>query len=405
VTVLIAGAGPVGLTLAGFLGREGVPVTVFEQGPALSELSQASTFHASTLELLDEIDMAWPLIDTGKITQRLQYRDRREGLLAEFNFAPMKGVTKFPIRLQSNQTELTRLLLEEIRRRYPTVEVRFATKVLSARVTGADAIVSTQASAGGEGGNAERAGTVEHHASVAVAADGAGSAVRKSLGIEFQGSTYLTRHLMITTSYDVLAHMPELSPVTYIFDGMESMGILILKDVSRVVFIVQGDESDEEILRPSALQARLREFLPPHDGDYPILSARIARLHQRVADRYVEGPIALAGDAAHLNHPLGGMGLNAGIHDAYALTGAILRHLDGEDLALELYGKERRQEALLHVIPTADSYASAAGENDEEACRRRNRELKETAEDPAKALEYVLKASMFDSMPKRRSAG
>ena len=403
MTVLVSGAGPVGLSVAAFLGREGVPVTVFEQGSELSTLSQASTFHASTLELLDEIDMAWPLVDTGKITQRLQYRDRKEGFVAEFDFAPMKGVTKFPIRLQSNQTELTRLLLDETRRRYPTVDVRFGSKVLGARVTGREAVVAIRTSTPPRAGADNR--TEEHRGEVVVAADGASSAVRKSLGIEFQGSTYLTRHLMITTSYDVLAHMPELAPVTYIFDGMESMGILILKDVSRVVFILQGDEPDEDILQPAALQARLREFLPPEEEEYPVLSARIARLHQRVADRYVEGPVALAGDAAHLNHPLGGMGLNAGIHDAYALAGAVLRHLDGDDVALELYGKERRQEALLHIIPTADGYASAAGESDEEACERRNRELRETAGDPAKALEYVLKASMFDSMPKRRSVG
>ena len=112
----------------------------------------------------------------------------------------------------------------------------------------------------------------------------------------------------------------------------------------------------------------------------------------------------LAGDAAHLNHPHGGMGLNAGLHDAYTLAGAVLRHLDGDGSALEQYGKERRQQAVLHVLPTADSYANEAGEGNEEACMRRNQELKETAEDPVRAHEYVFKASMFDSMPRRRLA-
>ena len=315
MTILIAGAGPVGLTLAALLGQQGLEVTVLEAGRGLNELSQASTFHASTLEILDEIGLAWPLIDTGKLSQRLQYRDRQEGFVAEFDFRLLRGRTRFPIRLQTNQTELTRLLADHLLRSCPSVQVRFGVEVLGAREEGDEAILSTS----GTDGPMELAGRL------VVGADGAHSAVRRSLGIAFEGSTYLTRHLMITTSYDVLANMPELAPVTYVFDGEESIGVLILRDVSRVVFIVAGETSDEEILEPEALQARLRSFLPPHPGDYPILSARIARLHQRVARRYVDGRIALAGDAAHLNHPLGGMGLNAGIHDAYALAGAITR--------------------------------------------------------------------------------
>src|SRR6266851_3514195 len=114
--VLIAGAGPVGMTLALLLGRQNVPVVVFESDPTLNASSQASTFHASPLDLLDELDMAWPLIETGNPSQRLQYRDRKEGLLAEFNFSLIRDMTRFPIRLQTDQSQLTRLILEKVRR-------------------------------------------------------------------------------------------------------------------------------------------------------------------------------------------------------------------------------------------------------------------------------------------------
>jgi 3-(3-hydroxy-phenyl)propionate hydroxylase len=391
VTVLIAGAGPVGLTLATMLGRSGIPVVVFEAGPSLNPLSQASTFHASTLELLDEIEMAWPLIDTGKISQRLQYRDREEGLIGEFDFNLLRGVTRFPIRLQSDQTELTRLLRSEIDRRYPSVSIHFDSPVTgAARSPGGVSLVT---------GGAD--GDQEWHGQVAVGADGAHSAVRKSAGIAFEGSTYATRHLMITTTYDVTGRMPELAPVTYIFDQDEPVGVLVLRNYTRVVFMVSGPEPDEEVLRPENLQQRLEGFLPPEPEPYPIVGARIARLHQRVASQYASGPIVLAGDAAHLNHPLGGMGLNAGIHDAYALGHAIRRMLgDGGDVgALEEYARQRREQAISHVIPASDGYSRDSIESSLDARRKRNSELRSAAADPQLAFEYLYRASMFDSAP------
>lgn len=393
MTVLIAGAGPVGLTLAAFLGRFGISASVFEAGPSLNPLSQASTFHASTLELLDEIEMAWPLIDTGKITQRLQYRDRAEGLIGEFDFNILRSVTRFPIRLQTDQTELTRLLRSEIDRRYPSVSIHFDSPVTAAaQSTGGATLITTDSDS-----------SRRWHGKIAVGADGAHSAVRRSAGISFDGSTYATRHLMITTTYDVTGRMPELAPVTYIFDRDEPVGVLTLRNCTRVVFMVSGPEPDGEVLRPENLQRRLEGFLPPEPEPYPIIDARIARLHQRVASRYTCGPIVLAGDAAHLNHPLGGMGLNAGIHDAYALGHAIRRILhDGADAAaLEEYARQRREQAISHVIPAADGYSRDSTESSLEARRKRNSELRAAAADPQLAFDYLYRASMFDSAPAR----
>lgn len=266
--VLIAGAGPVGLTLATLLGKHDIPVIVFEAEPSLNPSSQASTFHPSTLELLDEIEMAWPLIDTGKLTERLQYRDRADGLIAEFNFRVLRQVTKFPIRLQSDQSELTRLLREEIENRYPSVSLRFATSAVHALDTpqGPKLITSADGT------------TQEWEGRFVVGADGAHSAVRHSAGIAFEGSPYASRHLMITTTYDVLANMPRLAPVTYVFDEEESIGILTLRNCTRIVFLISGSETDEEALAPGRLQERLRGFLPPQPQQYPVTDARIARL-------------------------------------------------------------------------------------------------------------------------------
>jgi 2-polyprenyl-6-methoxyphenol hydroxylase-like FAD-dependent oxidoreductase len=393
MTVLIAGAGPVGLTLATLLGRHGIPVIVFEAEPALNPSSQASTFHASTLELLDEIEVAWALIDTGKLTERLQYRDRSDGLVAEFNFRLLRDVTKFPVRLQTDQSELTALLRQEIEQHYPSVTLRFGTRAVTALPTPTGATLITSANGT----------TQEWEGRFVVGTDGAHSAVRHSAGIAFDGSPYDTRHLMITTSYDVLANMPWLAPVTYIFDEDESVGVLTLRNCTRVVFLISGPETDAEILAPESLQRRLRGFLPPQPEPYPITDARIARLHQRVASQYVKGAIALAGDAAHLNHPLGGMGLNAGIHDAYALGHAIRRVLrEGADPAVvDEYGSERRQQAITHVLPAADEYSRTSSQTSAQAREQRNQDMRATAADPVRARQYLYQASMFDSAPAR----
>jgi 3-(3-hydroxy-phenyl)propionate hydroxylase len=393
VTVLIAGAGPVGLTLATLLGRHDIPVIVFEAEPSLNPSSQASTFHPSTLELLDEIEVAWALIDTGKLTERLQYRDRADGLIAEFDYRVLRGVTRFPVRLQTDQSELTRVLRAEIEKRYPSVSLRFGTRAVEALDSPQGATLITSADGT----------TQEWEGRFVVGADGAHSAVRHSAGIAFDGSPYDSRHLMITTSYDVLANMPWLAPVTYIFDEDESIGVLTLRNCTRVVFLISGTETDEEVLAPERLQQRLAGFLPPQPEQYPVIDARIARLHQRVASRYTSGAIALAGDAAHLNHPLGGMGLNAGIHDAYALGHAIRQVIleRADPAVIEEYGSERRRQAITHVLPTADEYSRASAEAGAQARRQRDEEMRAAAADPSRALKFLYQASMFDSAPAR----
>src|SRR5713101_2142008 len=109
--VLIAGAGPVGLTAAANLVRGGVPVTVFEAGADLSEESRASTFHPPTLDMLDRLGAAQPLIAQGLAAPSFQYRSKQHGTLAQFDFGAIADVTGHPYRVQCEQSKLTRILL------------------------------------------------------------------------------------------------------------------------------------------------------------------------------------------------------------------------------------------------------------------------------------------------------
>lgn len=370
---------------------------VLEAHHQLNSSSQASTFHPPTLEILDELGVAWRLIATGNPVQRLQYRDRKEGLVAEFDYNVIRDITCFPIRLQTDQSRLTAVIYDEIRRVYPNVEVRFSSRV-SRAVNGGERVAATVESASGMS-------TVESR--FLIGADGAHSAVRQSVGLTFEGSLYSTRHLMISTSYDVLAHMPELAPVTYLFDDDEVTALLTLRDVWRIVFMIPADEPDEVALDPSQIQRRLRTFLPAQSDPYPIVDARIAKLHSRTASSYQAGHVLLAGDAAHLNHPLGGMGLNSGLHDAYVLSRAIANvcHAVGSEDMLVGYADERRKTMLEKVIPVADRYSRDAEETDPARRHLRNNTLSSVAADPVQARQWLLTASMFDSAPTRSRRG
>lgn len=388
--VVIAGAGPVGLTLALALGLRDVPVLVFEAEPGLNSSSQASTFHPSTLEMLDELGIAWRLLETGNASQRLQYRDRREGVIAEFDLGLLRDVTRFPVRLQTDQSQLTRLIRDELIARCRCVRVIFGARVVQAESTddGVQVVVDSEG------------GRVTYSGCVLVGADGAHSAVRKAAGIAFEGSIYESRHLMITTTYDVGEHMPGLAPVTYVFDGSEPVALLTLRRVWRIVFMVPRSESDELALSWARLQGRLASFLPAQDEPYPIRDARLARLHERLAASFQAGNVVLAGDAAHLNHPLGGMGLNSGIHDAYHLAESITTMLRDQDREpLRAYATMRRRIMEEVVLPVADRYWRDSEEKNADQQHRRNDELRAIAQDPAQAREWLIEASMFASSP------
>jgi 3-(3-hydroxy-phenyl)propionate hydroxylase len=126
--VLIAGAGPVGLVAAANLIRGGVPVTVFEAGPDLSEESRASTFHPPTLDMLDRLGAARPLIAQGLTAPAFQYRSRRHGVLAQFDFGAIADVTGHPYRVQCEQSKLTRILYQQLRHK-PDFELQFDAQV------------------------------------------------------------------------------------------------------------------------------------------------------------------------------------------------------------------------------------------------------------------------------------
>ena len=301
--VLIAGAGPVGLVAAAHLARGGVPVTVFEQGAKLSEESRASTFHPPTLDMLDALGAAEPLVAVGLKAPAFQYRTKKDGLLAQFDFAAIADATAHPYRLQCEQSKLTRILYEQMRG-HPNFELEFSSAVTAVSQDASGVEVTIERGSRSE----KRAGRY------LIGADGASSMVRRSLGIEFEGFTWPDRLLVVSTPFDFHSVIPGLTAVNYVADPERWYFLLQIPGLWRVMFLVNEDATDERVQTPEFAQGLMAGVIPGI-SNYEIDHITLYKVHQRVAKTFKLGRAFLVGDAAHINNPLGGMGMNGGIHD------------------------------------------------------------------------------------------
>jgi 3-(3-hydroxy-phenyl)propionate hydroxylase len=394
--VFIAGAGPVGLSAAAALVRAGVPVTVFEGASALSRESRASTFHPSTLDMLGDLGVADALVATGLIAPRVQYRTRRDGIIAAFDFAGIADVTRHPYRLQSEQHNLTRIIDAELRGD-PGYAIEFDRRVCAVRQD-ADGVTVTLASADGA--------TQDRRGRFLIGADGARSEVRKALGVEFEGFTWPERFLVIATTFDFRALLPDLDAVSYVADPAQWHFYLQIPGMWRMMFPVAPEVSDETATSRAFARATLATVQPDGRED-DIVHVTLYRVHQRVAKTFRVGRAFLVGDAAHINNPLGGMGMNGGIHDAINLTERLARvwHGDAAEEELDRYDRQRRLVTLEYVQKhTIQNKHNLETADPAEQARFRD-EMRAIAADPARTRDYLMRISMIASLARAAELG
>lgn len=387
--VLIAGAGPVGLVSACALAETGIPVTIVEASRELPKDLRASTFHPPTLDMLDRFGISERLVEQGLICPQWQFRDRSEGVVATFDLGILAGDTAHPYRLQCEQWKLTEILRERVEGG-GLVEIVYEAEATGARQDD-DCVTLTVRRPDGV--------LEEMSARYLIAADGARSAIRKSLSINFEGMTIPEIFLSMSTHFDYAEAIPDLAPIAYVTDPQEWAVLLRTPSLWRVLLPTDPSQTEEQIKAPDTMQARLQALCPNPKG-YDIVHATAYRVHQRVATNFVHGRIFLAGDAAHVNNPLGGMGMNGGIHDAINLTEKLAKVFTGEE-PLEFVGRyERQRRKVTLEAVQAQTLRNRQMMNETDPAKRRayRDELRATAADPEKHRAYLLRSSMIQSL-------
>jgi 3-(3-hydroxy-phenyl)propionate hydroxylase len=386
--VIIAGAGPVGMVAAADLVRQNIPVLVLEKSDTLGAESRASTFHPPTLDMLDDLGFASALIAQGLKAPTVQYSSSQDGVLGTFDFAAISDLVRHPFRLQAEQFKLTRIILDALSGN-PLFSIAFGSEIKS--VTQTSDTITVVVTADGH--------DTCHDCAWLIGADGANSIVRRSQDMEFEGFTWPERLLVMTTPVDFTALRPGVSPVSYVADPVRWHFLLRILGAWRVMMPVAAEMSDEEALSEAHITASMRRIVPA-DVEAPILHTTLYRVHQRVAANFQKGRSFLAGDAAHINNPLGGMGMNGGIHDALNLTAKLGPVINGtaDQRVLADYDLQRRTVTMQAI--QGDTIRNKKNlEAKDEADRARFRDdIRAAAADPEKGRALLRRIAMLDSL-------
>ena len=384
--VTIIGAGPSGLTLAWWLVERGVSVTILERETAIPRDMRASTFHPATLDLLTDSGLATALIERGTVVPQWQYLIHESGERAVFNMAYLSEATAYPFRLQCEQFQLTELLAEKLAKQ-PLCELRLGATLQSV-IPGESQVTVQYQSAGEDSVNV---------CDWLIAADGASSQVRKSLGLEFDGQTFPKTSITLVLEHPFEDDIPNLLGVNYVWLPDRHYSLMRLRDTWRLTYSPEQDQDIESALSDAVAQTHIARVSPRASGA-AILTRNYYTLHQRCLARFCHGRTLFIGDAAHLNSPAGGMGMNSGIHDARSLADHLVPVINGDDpLLLERYDRRRRTIAQEEVQRlSARNYAR---HRETEASKRMLiwNELQEIVSDPVKHRDYLLDAAMIRS--------
>lgn len=386
--VAIVGAGPVGTVMATLLAQQGVDVIVLEAGEDCAQDLRASTFHPPTLEMLDQIDITSMLLEKGLKAPVYHWRDRASGEVIDFDLSEIGDVTRYPFRIQCEQYHLSRALAEGLEK-YSNAQVLFGHRLLTFAQddTGVDLAIETMT------------GIRKMRADILIGADGANSIVRKWLGIEFDGFTYPERFLCLSTKTELADYLPNLALVNYVSDPAEWLVLLRVPSLWRVLVPTDGSLGDDE-LRSDATKNGIFDRLLGDGAAVETVHRTLYRVHQRVAKSFLNERVVLVGDACHLNNPLGGFGMNSGVHDAFNLFEKLLPVLKGTKSIdnLGLYDKQRREVTHSFTqMQTKENMAFIKGGQGDAHEMRRQKMLAIKQNDETRRA-YLLRQAMFDSL-------
>jgi 3-(3-hydroxy-phenyl)propionate hydroxylase len=398
-SVIVAGAGPVGAVLALSLARSGLSVTLVEAETAINDAPRAATVHPSTLDMLGDLGLMDDIVARGLVCRYFDHWDRpARTLTARFDHELLRGDTAHPFVVQIEQHKIVGMVLDRLRSA-GNVDVRLGTRVTDFTQDAAGVTVTVE----GPDGAPERL-----TADYLVGADGGRSTVRKLAGIEFEGYTWPERFLVLTTAFDFQAEW-DCSFRSYFADPDEWVNLFKVAGDDgrgrwRAVFATAEDETDEEALSDEVVTRRLSRLANGANPADQLLHRNIYRVHQRVAVTFRSGRVFLAGDAAHVNNPIGGLGMNCGIHDATELAETLVTAgTAADDAALEVYNARRRPLNIEFIQQQTIANKKRLEETDPEQRAARAAELAATAADPERHRQFLLRSSLLASVAKART--
>jgi 3-(3-hydroxy-phenyl)propionate hydroxylase len=386
--VIVAGAGPVGSVAAIRLARLGIDVTLLEALPTPAQDLRASTWHPPTLEMMTELGIAEHMVEDGLICPVYQYRSRRSPEVFSFDLSELSDITPHPYRLQYEQFKFTRHLCKLL------ANETHATLKFSHEVKGVEQNTDSVTIITEHQGEEQR-----FHANYVIAAEGANSVLRKQANIELEGFTFPEKFVTLSTNYPLEQHYKDLSNVNYIADPQAWALLLKTPDFWRVLVPAPENASDEHLLSDEFKNHVLRDVT---GTDQTIESSHrvIYRIHQRVAKHYRAGRVLLAGDAAHLNNPLGGFGMNSGIHDAWNLCDKLDQILNqsADESLLDLYEKQRQTVTRDFIQAQSIKNKQRMEQDDEEWLRNDRNEISRACSDPELRRKFLLDQALFTTL-------
>lgn len=388
--VLVAGGGPVGALAAYRLALAGVDAILLEALPGCPEDMRASTMHPPTLDMLAEVGVLAELEAVGLRAPVYHYTNRETGATIAFDLAEIGDVSAHPYRLQCEQYKLARLLTDKLDAS-PHGSARFSHRMLGFVQDGDGVTVDVETPTAIE----------QIRADFLIGADGANSTVRKWTGTLFEGFTYPERFLTFSTAYPLEKHFPDLAGVNYVSDEDEWCVLLRVPGLWRVLVPTKLEAAESDLLSDATKDAVFDRLTGGIGREVETYHRTLYRVHQRVAEKFVHDRVILVGDAAHLNNPLGGFGMNSGIHDVWNLTDRLREIVfDGRDFgqALAQYERKRRSIAKSFVQAQTIENKKLIEAPNGDGRLAQERKLAEIAADPALRREYLLRQSMYESL-------
>ena len=387
--VIIVGGGPTGFINALGLAQAGVRVTIIEAESAINSSPRAAVYFWSVLSGLERLDILAEAESIGFAKQDYTYIVARTGERVSYSMSVLEGHTPRPYNLHLGQHRLAEIAMHRLKA-FPNATVRFGTslQMLQQDAAGVTLTVCTE-----QASETLRAKWV-------IGADGAGSTVRQQIGLSFDGMTWPERFVATNVYYDFEHYGYARS--TFVIDDQHGVIIALLDNEGlwRCTYMEDAALPEETYL--ARVPAAFTHVLPGK-GAYRLDRASPYRMHQRSAPRYRVGRVVLAGDAAHVTNPTGGLGLTSGLFDSFALYPALSAIiLEGADEnVLDRYSDARRDAFVHRASPQAITnkrliyHANGGGQALEEALAG----LRRLAADPSFLLERLMFTRSLETPP------